>query len=61
MAFGRSGGQTTQHRTVTNVRANTNGVYDVTVTMPPGTTLTVTPTRLTFNTQRKTLGYSITV
>uniref|UniRef100_I1P4V4 Subtilisin-like protease n=1 Tax=Oryza glaberrima TaxID=4538 RepID=I1P4V4_ORYGL len=61
MVFARSGGQVTQRRTVTNVGANTNAVYDVTITAPPGTRLTVAPMRLTFNAQRKTLDYAITL
>ncbi|KAF0931199.1 hypothetical protein E2562_002548 [Oryza meyeriana var. granulata] len=61
VVFRRSGGQVTQRRSVTNVGANTNAVYNVAVTAPPGTTLTVTPTRLAFDAQRNTLQYSITL
>ncbi|EAY87749.1 hypothetical protein OsI_09164 [Oryza sativa Indica Group] len=61
VVFARSGEQVTQRRAVTNVGANTNVVYNVTITAPPGTTLTVTPTRLAFDAQRRTLDYSITV
>ncbi|BAS81207.1 Os02g0779900 [Oryza sativa Japonica Group] len=61
VVFVRSGEQVTQRRAVTNVGANTNVMYNVTITAPPGTTLTVTPTRLAFDAQRRTLDYSITV
>ncbi|KAG8072634.1 hypothetical protein GUJ93_ZPchr0006g44254 [Zizania palustris] len=61
VAFGRFGGRVTQRRTVTNVGANTNVVYDVNITAPLGTTLTVAPRRLAFNAQVKTLPYSVTL
>ncbi|KAL5211193.1 hypothetical protein ABZP36_022040 [Zizania latifolia] len=61
VSFGRFGGRVTQRRAVTNVGANTNPVYDVNITAPPGTTLTVVPRRLAFNAQLKTLPYSVTL
>ncbi|KAL5212630.1 hypothetical protein ABZP36_023477 [Zizania latifolia] len=61
VSFGRFGGRVTQRRAVTNVGANTNAVYDVNITAPPGTTLTVEPRRLAFNAQLKTLPYSVTL
>uniref|UniRef100_A0A0E0K5Y2 Subtilisin-like protease n=1 Tax=Oryza punctata TaxID=4537 RepID=A0A0E0K5Y2_ORYPU len=63
MVFGRSGGQVTQRRRVTNVGANTNAVYKVvSFVEPPGTTLVrVAPSSLTFDAQSKTLGYEVTL
>uniref|UniRef100_A0A0D9VLT8 Subtilisin-like protease n=1 Tax=Leersia perrieri TaxID=77586 RepID=A0A0D9VLT8_9ORYZ len=61
MVLGRNGGQVTQRRSVTNVGDNINAVYNVGSVAPPGTTLTVTPQRLAFDAQRKTLNYTITV
>uniref|UniRef100_A0A0D9VLT7 Subtilisin-like protease n=1 Tax=Leersia perrieri TaxID=77586 RepID=A0A0D9VLT7_9ORYZ len=60
----RNGGQLvtiTQRRFVTNVGHNTNAVYNVSIVPPPDTTVTVTPQRLAFDAQRKTLDYTITV
>uniref|UniRef100_A0A0D9WS53 Subtilisin-like protease fibronectin type-III domain-containing protein n=1 Tax=Leersia perrieri TaxID=77586 RepID=A0A0D9WS53_9ORYZ len=61
MVFGRSGGLVTQRRSVTNVGANTNAVYSVAHVAPPGTTLVVTPQKLIFSAQDKTLNYSVTL
>uniref|UniRef100_A0A0D9XHK8 Subtilisin-like protease n=1 Tax=Leersia perrieri TaxID=77586 RepID=A0A0D9XHK8_9ORYZ len=61
VVFGRSGGRVTQRRSLTNVGANTNAVYNVTYFEPPGTTLVVTPSTLTFNAENKTLDYTITL
>uniref|UniRef100_A0A0E0CS87 Peptidase S8/S53 domain-containing protein n=1 Tax=Oryza meridionalis TaxID=40149 RepID=A0A0E0CS87_9ORYZ len=40
---------------------NANAVYSVNIASPPGTAITVSPMRLAFSAQRRTLNYSITM
>ncbi|EEE57910.1 hypothetical protein OsJ_08601 [Oryza sativa Japonica Group] len=49
-----------RRRSVTNVGTNTDAVYSVNIASPPGTAI-MSPMRLAFTAQRKTLNYSITM